>query len=158
MNNCTNTITSETVRICMNILAIGGSDPSSGAGIQSDIRAAASLGANCFSVVTAITAQNSKKFSFAESVSAKAVEFQIESVLSDFDVDVIVIGMVYDSAVIKKIHLVLKNTKIPIVLDPVIKSTTHGVLLKKEAMSVLKKSLVPISHIITPNVAEAEAL
>src|SRR5574338_718160 len=141
----------------MNILAIGGSDPSSGAGIQSDIRAATSLGANCFSVITAITAQNSKKFIFAESVSPRAVESQIISVLSDFDVDVIVIGMVYDSAVIKKIYSTLKNTKIPIVLDPVVKSTTGGILLKKEAMSALKKLLIPISHITTPNVAEVEA-
>lgn len=57
----------------MNILAIGGSDPSSGAGIQSDIKVSQALGANCFSVITAITAQNSKKFSLAESIPAKSV-------------------------------------------------------------------------------------
>ncbi|WP_100182393.1 bifunctional hydroxymethylpyrimidine kinase/phosphomethylpyrimidine kinase [Candidatus Nitrosotenuis aquarius] len=142
----------------MNILAIGGSDPSSGAGIQSDILAAQALGANCFSVITAITAQNSKQFSYAEPVSAKSIGMQIDSVLSDFDVDAITIGMVYDTAAIKAIHAKLKNAKIPIILDPVIKSTTGGVLLKKDAISALKKLLIPICNTITPNVAEAELI
>lgn len=141
----------------MNILAIGGSDPSSGAGIQSDIKAAQALGANCFTVITAITAQNSSKFIGAEPVSARSILAQIDSVLSDFPVDVITIGMVYDSKIIKKIHSRLKDVRIPIVLDPVIKSTTHGMLLKEDAVSALKR-LIPISHIITPNVTEAEIL
>lgn len=142
----------------MNILAIGGSDPSSGAGIQSDIKAAQVLGANCFTTITAITAQNSSKFIGAEPVSAKSILAQIDSILSDFPVDIITIGMVYDSEIIKKIHSRLKDLKIPIVLDPVIKSTTHGILLKADAISTLKRLLIPISHTITPNVAEAEIL
>lgn len=142
----------------MNVLAIGGSDPSSGAGIQSEVKAAAALGVNCFSVITAITAQNSKRFTLAESVSERSVGEQIDAIFSDFDVDVITIGMVYDHNVIRKIHSKLKNTKIPIVLDPVIRSTTGGVLLKKEAITALKKFLIPISHTITPNVSEAEIL
>ncbi|MEM2159870.1 MAG: bifunctional hydroxymethylpyrimidine kinase/phosphomethylpyrimidine kinase [Candidatus Nitrosotenuis sp.] len=142
----------------MNILAIGGSDPSSGAGIQSDIIASQVLGVNCFSVITAITAQNSSRFSYAEPVSLRSIEKQIDSILSDFDVNVITIGMVYDTNTIRKIHSMLKNTKIPIILDPVIKSTTGGILLKKDAISALKKLLIPISHTITPNVAEAELL
>lgn len=142
----------------MNILAIGGSDPSSGAGIQSDIRAAQALGANCFSVITAITAQNSSRFTLTEPVSAKAIEKQLDSVLSDFPIDAITIGMVYDHTIIRKIHSRLKNSKIPIVLDPVIKSTTHGVLFKKSAISALKNQLIPICNTITPNVSEAEIL
>lgn len=142
----------------MNILVIGGSDPSSGAGIQSDIKVSQALGANCFSVITAITAQNSKKFSLAESIPAKSVVAQLDSILSDFKVDVIVIGMVYESMIIKKIHDSLESKKIPVILDPVIKSTTGGTLLKKGAITSLKKFLIPISHVITPNVAEAEAI
>lgn len=142
----------------MNVLAIGGSDPSSGAGIQSEIKAAAALGVNCFSVITAITAQNSKKFTLAESVSERSVGEQIDAIFSDFDVDVITIGMVHDHKVIRKIHSKLKNVKIPIILDPVIRSTTGGVLLKKNAITALKKFLIPISHTITPNVSEAEML
>lgn len=141
----------------MNILSIGGSDPSSGAGIQSDILAAFTLGVNCFSVITAITAQNSSEFSNAEPVSNKSVGFQLDSIFSDFDVHVITIGMVYNSKIIQKIHSKLKDKKIPIILDPVIKSTTGGRLLKKSALDTLKK-LMSISYVITPNVREAEVL
>ncbi len=142
----------------MNILAIGGSDPSSGAGIQSDILAARELGANCFSVITAITAQNSKEFIHAEDVSAKSIQLQIESIFSDFDLSVITIGMVHNTPTIKAIHAKLKNTKIPIVIDPVIKSTTGGILLKNDSITMFKKLLIPLCHTITPNVLEAEII
>ena len=142
----------------MNILSIGGSDPSSGAGIQSDIRAASALGVNCFSVITAITSQNSTRFSSVESVSANAVSQQLDSILSDFKIDVINIGMVYDSKIIEKIYLKLKGLKIPVVVDPVIKSTTGGALLKKSSLFAFKRLLIPTSYVITPNVNEAEVL
>lgn len=142
----------------MNILSIGGSDPSSGAGVQGDIRVASALGVNCFSVITAITSQNSTKFSDVESVSPKTIETQIDSVLSDFEVDAITIGMVYDSDTIRIIHSKLKGGKIPIILDPVIKSTTGGILLKKSALEPFRKLLIPLCQIITPNVSEAEVL
>jgi hydroxymethylpyrimidine/phosphomethylpyrimidine kinase len=141
----------------MNILSIGGSDPSSGAGIQSDIRAASALGANCFTIVTAITAQNSSEFSYVEPVSKKSITAQLDSVFSDFHIDVITIGMVHNSKTIEKIYSKLKDKKMPIILDPVMKSTTGGRLLKKSAMCSLK-NLASISHIITPNVEEAEVL
>lgn len=142
----------------MNILSIGGTDPSSGAGIQSYIRAASILGANCFSVVTAITSQNSVRFSDVEAVSPKGVERQLDSILEDFDIDVINIGMVYDSKIIEKIHSKIKNQNALIVLDPVIKSTTDGTLLKKSALAAFKRLLLPLSFVITPNVKEAELL
>jgi hydroxymethylpyrimidine/phosphomethylpyrimidine kinase len=142
----------------VNILCIGGSDPSSGAGIQSDIKTAQILGANCFSVVTAITAQNSKNFTHVESVSKKSIAAQLDAIFEDFDVDVITIGMVYEHDAIKQIHSALRRKKIPIVLDPVIRSTTGGLLLKKEALGLFKRLLVPISYVITPNQSEAEIL
>lgn len=142
----------------MNILSIGGSDPSSGAGIQSDIRAAQALGVHCFCVVTAVTAQNSSRFLGAEPVSPRMVQMQIESILSDFTVDAIVIGMVYDVKTLRHISKALGQTKVPIVVDPVIQSTTGGMLLEKAALSALKKILIPIADVITPNVAESELL
>jgi len=142
----------------MNILSIGGSDPSSGAGIQSDIRAASALGANCFSVITAITSQNSTKFSSVEPISASAVAQQLDSIFSDFKIDVINIGMVYDSKIIEKIYLKLKGRTVPIVIDPVIKSTTDGGLIKKSALFAFKRLLIPLSYAITPNIKEAEVL
>ncbi|HSA98318.1 MAG TPA: bifunctional hydroxymethylpyrimidine kinase/phosphomethylpyrimidine kinase [Candidatus Nitrosotenuis sp.] len=142
----------------MNILSVGGSDPSSGAGVQGDIRAASALGANCFSVITAITSQNSAEFSGVESISPPMIERQIDSILSDFKVDAITIGMVYDSSVIRAIHSKLRGRKIPIILDPVIQSTTGGTLLKKSALEQFRKLLIPLCLVITPNVSEAEIL
>ena len=86
------------------------------------------------------------------------VSSQIESVLSDFRVDAIKIGLVYSSDVIKTIYHFLKKTKIPIVLDPVFESTTGETLLEKEAFEDFKKLLIPLCHVITPNVSEAEKL
>lgn len=142
----------------MHILSIGGSDPSSGAGIQADIKTFSSLGVYGLCVITVITSQNTKKFSRVEPVSNKMIKSQLELVLSDFKIDIIKIGMVYSSGVIKTVYSMLKKTKIPIVLDPVFESTTGGTLLQKEAFDDFKKLLLPLSYIITPNVPEAEKL
>lgn len=142
----------------MHVLSIAGSDPSSGAGIQGDIKTFSALGAYGLAVVTAITSQNTKKFSKVEGVSSKMIKSQMESVLSDFKINIIKIGMVYTSSAIKVIHAKLKNTKIPIVLDPVFESTTGGILLQKDAFSDFKQLLVPLAFVITPNALEAERL
>ena len=142
----------------MNLLTIGGSDPSSGAGIQGDVRTFSSLGAYPLTIITSITSQNTSNFQFTETVSEKMIKYQISSLMSDFKIDGIKIGMVYDSARIKAIHKQLHKTKIPIVLDPVIKSTTGGVLLKKSALKDFREFLIPLSYIITPNKYEAELL
>ena len=142
----------------MNILSIAGSDPSSGAGIQSDIKTFYSLGAYGFSIITAITSQNSSKFSTIEPISTKMIKSQLDSVLSDFKIDAIKIGMVYNSSAIKAVNSKLKGLNIPIVVDPVLKSTTGGSLIEKNAINDLKKFLVPLASVITPNVSEAEKL
>ncbi len=142
----------------MHVLSIAGSDPSSGAGIQGDIKTYSALGAYGLSVITAITSQNTLKFSKVQEVSSNMIKNQLNLVLSDFKIDIIKIGMVYSSSVIKAIYSKLKKTKIPIILDPVFESTTGGVLLQKDAFTDFKKLLVPLAHIITPNVLEAERL
>ncbi|MFB5629824.1 MAG: bifunctional hydroxymethylpyrimidine kinase/phosphomethylpyrimidine kinase, partial [Nitrosarchaeum sp.] len=142
----------------MNLLSIGGSDPSSGAGIQSDIKAFESLNAYGLTVITAITGQNTTKFGMVEPVSQKMLKNQIDSIMSDFKIDGIKIGMVYNSEIIKTIHRELKNEKIPIVIDPVIKSTTGGLLIEKLSVNDFKKYLIPLATVITPNKFEAEFL
>jgi len=142
----------------MNILSIGGSDPSAGAGIQSDIKVCSTLGAYCFTVITSITSQNSNKFSKTEPVSIMMIKSQIDSILSDFKIDVIKIGMVYNSDIIKAVNSKLRKLKIPIIVDPVIESTTGGNLLKKDSLKNYKKYIIPLAHVITPNVLEAEIL
>ena len=142
----------------MNILTVGGSDPSSGAGIQSDIRTFSDFGAYGFTAITAITSQNTKQVSNIEPVSEKSLKSQLDSVLSDFHIDVIKIGMVYNSDIIKVIHSKFRNNHVPIIVDPIIKSTTGNLLLKKNALSDYKKMIVPLADIITPNKYEAKIL
>ena len=144
--------------INMNILSIGGSDPSSGAGIQSDIKTFSDNDIYGFTVVTAITSQNTKKVTSIEPVSKKSLELQLDSILSDFDIDAIKIGMVYNSQIIKIIYSKLKNIKVPIIVDPIIKSTTGGLLLKKNALTYYKKMIIPLADVITPNKYEAKIL
>ena len=142
----------------MNILSIGGSDPSSGAGIQSDIKTFSNHDAYGFTIVTSITSQNTKKVTSIEPVSAKSLRAQLDSILSDFHIDAIKIGMVYDSQTISVIHSKLRNVRVPIVVDPVIKSTTCAMLLKKSALRDYKKMMVPLADVITPNKFEAKTL
>jgi len=142
----------------MNVLSIAGSDPSSGAGIQGDIKTFTALGAYGLSVITALTSQNSSKFFKSEPASSEIIKSQIRSVFSDFKIDAIKIGMVYDKKTIKTVYSELKNLKIPIVLDPVFESTTGGMLIRTDAFTDFKKLLIPLSYVITPNVQEAERI
>ena len=142
----------------MNVLSIGGSDPSSGAGIQSDIKTFENHGVYGFTVITAITSQNTKKISKISPISSKIIKSQLESVLSDFQIDSIKIGMVYDSSIIKAVHVMIKNQKCPIVVDPIIESTTKTILLKKSAITDYRKMIIPLATIITPNKRESKIL
>jgi len=142
----------------VNLLSIGGSDPSSGAGIQSDIKTFSALDAYGLTIITSVTGQNTSNFGMVEPVSKNILKNQLESVISDFKIDGIKIGMVYNSEIIKIVYKYLKKLKIPIIVDPVIKSTTGGMLIKKSAISDFKKFIIPLATIITPNKFEAEIL
>ena len=142
----------------MNVLSIAGSDPSSGAGIQADIKTFSLLGVYGLTVITSITSQNTSSFSNVESVSPLMIKSQIDSIISDFKINAIKVGMVYNTKSIQAIFSKLKKTKIPIILDPVIKSTTGGNLIEKSSLTSYKKLLIPLAYAITPNVSEAEKL
>ena len=142
----------------MNLLSIGGSDPSAGSGIQSDVKTFSTFEAYGLTIITAITGQNTSNFGKIEPVSKMILENQLKLIIKDFKIDGIKIGMVYNSQIIKKIYQYLKKLKIPIVVDPVIKSTTGGMLIEKSAIVDFKKFIVPLATIITPNKFEAEIL
>ena len=142
----------------MNVLSIGGSDPSSGAGIQSDIKTFENHGVYGLTVITAITSQNTKKISKILPISSDMIKSQLESVLNDFKIDAIKIGMLYDASIIKAVHSMIKKQKCPIVVDPIIESTTKTILLKKSAIKHYKKMIIPLATIITPNKHEAKIL
>jgi hydroxymethylpyrimidine/phosphomethylpyrimidine kinase len=142
----------------VNLLSIGGSDPSSGAGIQNDLKTFDALNAYGLTVVTAITSQNTTRFGQVYPASKKITIDQIDTVFSDFPIDGIKIGMVYNSELIKIIHHKIKKFSGPIIVDPVIKSTTGGMLIQKSAILSFRKYLVPIASVITPNKFEAEII
>jgi len=142
----------------MNLLSIGGSDPSSGAGIQSDVKSFSEFGAYGLTVITAITGQNTSSFGMIEAVSKRILKNQLESVLTDFKIDGIKIGMVFNSEIIKTLYQQLNKLKITIVVDPVIKSTTGGALIEKKAIKDFQKYIIPLATVITPNKFEAEIL
>ena len=142
----------------MNVLSIGGSDPSSGAGIQSDIKTFENHGVYGFTVIKAITSQNTKEISAILPILPSNIKSQLKSVLNDFRIDAIKIGMVYDSQTIQVIHSIIKEQKCPIVVDPIIESTTKATLLKKSAIKDFQKKIIPLATIITPNKKEAKIL
>ncbi len=142
----------------MNLLTIGGTDPSSGAGIQSDIKTFLVLGAYGLTAITAITSQNTSGFGRVRPLPGSALKEQLEAVMSDFRIDGIKIGMVYDTGIIKMLHRMLGGLEVPIVVDPVIVSTTGGRLLKESAVEDFRRLVVPLATVITPNISEAETL
>lgn len=141
-----------------NILAIAGSDPSGGAGIQADLKAISANGGYAMAALTALTAQNSKIITGVHVVEPWFVSAQIDAVLSDIQVDAVKIGMLGEPSVIEAVVESLEDQNCPIVLDPVMISTGGNRLLARDAVSTLRQLLIPRVAIITPNLPEAAAL
>lgn len=142
------------------VLVIAGSDSGGGAGIQADIKTVTALGGYAATAITAVTAQNTTGVSAVHPVPADIVTGQIGAVLSDIGADVIKIGMLNDQATIEAVASILKQnaSDIPIVLDPVMVAKGGHSLLAENATETLKKQLLPLARILTPNVPEAEVM
>ncbi|MDI6808740.1 MAG: bifunctional hydroxymethylpyrimidine kinase/phosphomethylpyrimidine kinase [Candidatus Eisenbacteria bacterium] len=141
------------------VLTIGGSDPSSGAGIQSDIKTFQSLGTYGVSVITAITSQNASSFMDFVPVGRKVIRSQFQSVISGFSLSAAKTGMLGTAEIIEEIaELLHGDPAFPLVIDPVIFSGTGARLLDEKALYPLKKLLVPISSLVSPNLHEAAIL
>ena len=139
-------------------LTIAGSDSSGGAGIQADMKTMSALGIYSCTVITAITAQNTLNVDHILPLSADIIKKQTMSVLSDIPIHAIKIGMVYNNEIITTVSDILKNSKIPIVLDPIISAGTGARLLEQEFLYDFKIKLLPICDVVTPNIHEAEIL
>lgn len=140
-------------------LTIAGSDSGGGAGIQADLKTFSALGVYGLSVITAVTAQNTRGVLAVDDISAEVVAKQLDAVFSDIKVDAVKIGMVSRAETIKVIAEGLKKWAVKkIVLDPVMVAETGSLLLDKEAVSVLVEYLFPLADIITPNLYEVSAL
>ncbi len=141
------------------VLTIAGSDSGGGAGIQADLKAIMAMGCYGASAITALTAQNTLGVQAIYPVSPEFIISQIESVLNDIGADAIKIGMLFDAPIIKAVaQTLLKYPKIPIVLDPVMISTSGHRLLQQDAIMALREFLFPMATLITPNIHESIAL
>jgi len=140
-------------------LTIAGSDSSGGAGIQADLKSFAARGVYGASVITALTAQNTRGVTGIHQVPADFVTAQIDAVFDDLAVGAVKIGMVADLAVIDAIAAGLRKwSPKHIVLDPVMVATSGDRLLAAEAIDALRTKLIPLASLITPNMPEAAAL
>jgi hydroxymethylpyrimidine/phosphomethylpyrimidine kinase len=140
-------------------LTIAGSDSSGGAGIQADLKTFAALGVYGASVMTALTAQNTKGVSGIHRVPAEFVTAQIDAVFSDLAIGAVKIGMVAERAIVDAITAGLKRwSPKHVVLDPVMVATSGDRLLATDAVDALRTRLIPCASLITPNIPEAAAL
>ncbi len=142
------------------VLLIAGSDSSAGAGIQADIKTLTFFKVYAATVFTALTAQNTRGVNKVFNIPIHFIEEQIKAIAQDLDISYIKIGMLSNKKIIKVINNSLEKyfPLVPIVLDPVMIAKGGHPLLKENAISYLKKTLIPKSFIITPNILEAEKI
>ena len=140
-------------------LTIAGSDSSGGAGIQADIKTMISNGVYAMSAITALTAQNTTGVTAIMDVTPEFLGEQIDEIFTDIYPDAVKIGMVSASGLREKIADKLIEYKAKnIVVDPVMVATSGAKLITDDAISTLKKKLLPIATVLTPNIPEGEVL
>jgi hydroxymethylpyrimidine/phosphomethylpyrimidine kinase len=140
-------------------VTIAGSDSSGGAGIQADLKTFSARGVYGASVITALTAQNTQGVSGIHDVPAEMVTAQIDAVFSDLAVGAVKIGMLSQAPTIAAVVAGLaRHGARNIVLDPVMIATTGARLIADEAVTALRRELIPRALVVTPNLPEAAAL
>ncbi|MDY0882689.1 bifunctional hydroxymethylpyrimidine kinase/phosphomethylpyrimidine kinase [Dongia soli] len=142
-----------------NILSIAGSDPSGGAGIQADLKTFSALRTYGAAAITALTAQNTRGVGAVLVVEPAFVARQIDMIFEDVRIDAVKIGMLANAQIISKVAACLRHCQPRwIVLDPVMIAKSGHRLLDEAALSALRRELLPMASIITPNLPEAAAL
>lgn len=140
-------------------LTIAGSDSGGGAGVQADLKTFSALGCFGMSAITALTAQNTHSVTSIFPVPPEFIGEQIDAVMDDIGVDALKIGMLHSPEVIQTVAEKLSHWKCSnIVVDPVMISKSGDKLLLDDAVSALKKTLIPLAAVITPNLPEASVL
>ena len=140
------------------VLSIAGSDSSGGAGIQADLKTFSALGVYGATAITAITAQNTQGVHSQLAIDPQMVYDQIVAVIDDLHPSFIKIGMLSNADIVMVVAKALSRFSIPVILDPVIVSSTGHRLLSIEAQEIIKSQLLPLSMLVTPNIPEMEAL
>lgn len=139
-------------------LSIAGSDSSGGAGIQADIKTFSALGVYGATAITAITAQNTLGVHSQLAIDPQMVYDQICAVVDDLHPQVVKIGMLSNEGIVRAVAEALRKYQLPVILDPVIISTSGHRLLSEDAQEVLKRKLLPLSTLVTPNIPEMSTL
>jgi hydroxymethylpyrimidine kinase/phosphomethylpyrimidine kinase len=141
------------------VLTIAGSDSGGGAGIQADIKTITLLGGYAMSVVTALTAQNTKEVRAIHALPPAFIEQQLDTVLSDIGADAAKTGMLFNAPAIETVANRLSAYGMKkIVVDPVMVAKGGDTLLVEEARETLAKCLIPMAMLVTPNLPEAGVL
>lgn len=142
------------------VLVVAGSDPSGGAGIQADLKVLQALGAYGTSAITALTVQDTARVHEVIPVDAFLVERQMQVVLDDVGADCLKIGMLGRRATVELVARVCEDRArgVPIVLDPVLISSSGHELLEVEGHATLIRRLMPLCALVTPNAPEAELI
>jgi len=142
------------------VLIIAGSDSGGGAGIQADIKSVTALGGFAMTAITALTAQNTQGVFGIHEVPPEFIVQQIDVVLSDIGADCIKVGMLHSPEVIDAVCDLLeaKAPGVPIVVDPVMVAKGGAALLEQTAVATLKRRMILLATLLTPNIPEAEVL
>ena len=140
-------------------LTIAGSDSGGGAGIQADLKTFSAFGVYGASAVTAVTAQNTLEVTDWLAMPAALVGKQIDAVLVDIGADAVKTGMLANAGIVREVAAKLREYAVDnLVVDPVMRATTGGSLAEGSAVDAMRAELLPLALVVTPNVAEAEAL
>lgn len=142
------------------LLIVAGSDPSGGAGIQADIKTADAFGVYALTAITAVTVQDTTRVRSAHLLPPKLVREQITACVNDIGADAIKIGMLGSAEIVRAVaSAVAKLARtIPVVIDPIIQSSSGMRLLAKDAVQQFKSALLPLATLVTPNLPEARVL
>jgi hydroxymethylpyrimidine/phosphomethylpyrimidine kinase len=139
-------------------LTIAGSDSGGGAGLQADLKTFAALGVHGTSVVTCVTAQNPRRVTDVQPCRPSIVRKQLASIFAELPPAAAKLGMLYSATNIRIVANFFRGRRIPLIVDPVMISTSGASLLEPAAVRRLEKELLPLATLITPNLAEAAAL
>ena len=140
-------------------LTIAGSDSGGGAGIQADLKTFAAHGVYGMSAITAVTAQNTLGVVDWVALSADFVTAQIEAVAGDIPVEAVKTGMLANAAIVEAVAAAIQSLELPqLVVDPVMVAKGGDRLLDLEAVHAIRTELLPLAHVVTPNIPEAEVL
>lgn len=140
------------------VLTVAGSDCGGGAGIQADLKTFMMQGCYGMSVITALTAQNTRGVSAIEAPTPGFVAEQLRMVRTDFPIRAAKTGMLYSAAIIEAVAEGLADKDFPLVVDPVSVAQSGGRLLLPEAVAALTDSILPLADLLTPNLPEASLL